>query len=239
VGQVLHGGADGIHEGAEHARTHLLELPPQGGLVATPCVRDLGEGQAGAAVEQVGAGRYVLDAVKHHRAGGVEQLLLVVRVKLPGPEAAARRQGAERVREVGRQPREVVEGDHPAIRGAIIKSLGSYGGRRGGAWFGSMRARPTLQRVDFALPCSPFTLRIGEGRPGRRDARSHAINRVQASSSSRLTRGRSSSRLPPRTGSGRGSMPRRRINFTGQSLTTSHPDRLIRTTRQAASTRSR
>src|SRR5215212_9488010 len=68
------------------------------------------------AVEEVGAGCDVDDAVQDRGAGGVEQGLLVISVELAGPEAPACVEPAEGVGELGRQPREIVEGDHPRVR---------------------------------------------------------------------------------------------------------------------------
>ena len=103
---------------------------------------------------------------------------------------------------------------------------------------GSIRELITRHPVDLPAPCSPLATRMGHGRPGRRAATRKARIKVQPSSST-LKKGRNSSRLPPRSGSGSGCEPRVRRNFAAGRSTTRQPWESISTARQERSHSSR
>ena len=102
---------------------------------------------------------------------------------------------------------------------AAVRSRTSRGTPLSAEVRGSMSELITRHPVDFPAPCSPFTTRMGHGRPGRSAATRKARISVQPWWST-LKKGRSSSRLPPRSGSGSACEPRVRRNFaTGRSTT--------------------
>ena len=99
--------------------------------------------------------------------------------------------------------------------------------------------RATRVVVLLALPCSPWMAQIGYGPHGRSAAVRLTIISRQSSSEATLRNGRRSSTDPPGSGTGRGSIPLARRNFTGGCASTRHPSRPTRTARQSGSTRSR
>ena len=126
---------------------------------------------------------------------------------------------------------------HPLLA-VIIRSCSFFGVDRSNAEAGSINLRITRQKVDFADPCSPCTIRIGKGPSGLRLNNKNPTTRIK-SSSLILMNLASSSIVPPLSGIGKRSKLLGRINLTGELSMVLHPPAEISTTPHLSSPKSR
>ena len=114
----------------------------------------------------------------------------------------------------------------------------SRGAARTCAGLGSINDAHSLAVVVFAVPCSPYKAMIGCEVSGLSAATRNPTTRGHEGGST-FNRSRSSSRLPPRTGTGNGPVSSLRSNRMGDRSTTSQPPAVTTTTRLVSSPRSR
>ena len=107
----------GVEQRAEDAGAFGLERGPQFCLRPAAFLRNRLQRQEHGTISEIRPFHDLFDAVEDHRPRGVEQHLVLIRVKLPHREAAAGRQPAKRVGNPPRQTRDVVEGQYMAVAG--------------------------------------------------------------------------------------------------------------------------
>src|SRR5262245_31027537 len=110
---------------------------------------------------------------------------------------------------------------------------------RNGAVLGSISARNSAEKVDFADPCSPDRAKTGYGPQSRKAASNHETASTKSASVLTLRNERNVSTEPPDAGPGKAFIPAARRKRTGGLSITRQPVASISTARQDSSQRSR